>query len=153
MAERQPPHKDSQSMSPEAFARQWGQVRREITSWCNQLTESDLEQVAGKKDQLVRLVQERYRYTRERAQQEVDRRLQEYSEGLEVSGVGRIGEAVTTAAQIVACSPDPLLARSKMQSRVHAYYFPSHPSASASLVVHLPSSAHWPWHIFCPYNS
>jgi hypothetical protein len=53
--------------------------------------------MAGQYDQLVRVLQERYQYTRERAQDEVDRRLQAY----QTTG-SPMAEAMTTAAQEVA---------------------------------------------------
>jgi hypothetical protein len=53
--------------------------------------------MAGQYDQLVRVLQERYQYTRERAQDEVDRRLQAY----QTTGSPMAG-AMTTAAQEVA---------------------------------------------------
>jgi hypothetical protein len=62
-------------------------------------TDADLEQVAGEKAQLVALVQERYGYTRERAQQEVERRLQEYQ-----TSVSQLVGALTDTAQEVASS-------------------------------------------------
>jgi uncharacterized protein YjbJ (UPF0337 family) len=81
-------------MNPDTFEGQWTRVRGEITSWGDKLTDADLAKVAGKKEALVALVQEKYRYTRERAQQEVDRRLQEYSHKLGASGASRISETV-----------------------------------------------------------
>jgi uncharacterized protein YjbJ (UPF0337 family) len=77
-------------MNPDTFEGWWTSVRGEITSWWDKLTDADLEKVAGKKDALVALVQEKYQYTRERAQQEVDRRLQEYNDQLGAS----VGQAV-----------------------------------------------------------
>jgi hypothetical protein len=41
-------------------------------------TERKSQQIAGRHDQLVRVIQERYQYLRERAQDEVDQRLQTY---------------------------------------------------------------------------
>jgi hypothetical protein len=58
--------------------------------WWDKLTDVDLEKVAGKKAMLVARGQEQYRYTHERAQQEVDRRLQEYSDKL-----GPLGQVVS----------------------------------------------------------
>lgn len=55
-------------------------MRGEIRSWWGRLTENDLEKVAGKKDRLIGTLQEKYGYTREAAQQEIDRRLREYGE-------------------------------------------------------------------------
>ena len=89
-------------MNPDTFEGWWTSVRGEITSWWDKLTDVDLEKVAGKKDTLVALVQEKYKYTRERAQQEVDRRLQEYSDKLGASGASRMIETVHETAQNVA---------------------------------------------------
>ncbi|MDQ3829089.1 MAG: hypothetical protein M3361_07230 [Candidatus Tectomicrobia bacterium] len=76
MAEPQPP--GGECMTPETFAQQWAQIRQHLRGWWDRLTEQDLEQIAGQPDQLVRVIQERYQYLRERAQDEVDRRLQAY---------------------------------------------------------------------------
>jgi uncharacterized protein YjbJ (UPF0337 family) len=84
-------------MTPDAFAGQWQQLRDQIRSWWGDLTDADLDKIAGKKDLLIGLVQERYGYARERAEQEVDRRLQEYS--AQASGVAA---TVASAAQEVA---------------------------------------------------
>ncbi len=94
MAEPQPPRGEPTRMSPETFTQQWAQIRQELRGWWDQLTERDLEQIAGQPDQLVRVLQERYRYTRERAQDEVDRRLHAY----QTAGSG-MAETITTAAQ------------------------------------------------------
>ena len=94
MAEPQPPRGEPTRMSPETFTQQWGQIRQELRGWWDQLTERDLEQIGGQRDQLVRVLQERYRYTRERAQDEVDRRLQAYQ-----TARSGMAETITTAAQ------------------------------------------------------
>jgi uncharacterized protein YjbJ (UPF0337 family) len=103
MAERQSRRGDSPLTDPETFASQWTQVRRELKAWWDQLTNDDLEKVAGQKDQLVALIQEKYRYTRERAQQEVDRRLHAYSDMLGASA-SRAADTVQTTAQDVVSS-------------------------------------------------
>jgi uncharacterized protein YjbJ (UPF0337 family)/ElaB/YqjD/DUF883 family membrane-anchored ribosome-binding protein len=89
-------------MNPDTFESWWTSVHWEITSWWDKLTDVDLEKVAGKKDALVALVQERCQYTRERAQQEVDRRLQEYNDNLGVFGASRVIETVQETAHNVA---------------------------------------------------
>ena len=61
-----------------------------------------MDKIAGKKDMLVGLLQERYGYTRERAEQEVERRVHEYCDQMEASKVRQIGETVHTAAHDVA---------------------------------------------------
>ena len=97
MAAQQPRRGASQILTPDAFAGQWQQLRGQIRSWWGNLTDADLDKIAGQKDLLVGLIQERYGYARERAEQEVDRRLQEYS--AQSSGVAA---TVTSAAQEVA---------------------------------------------------
>jgi uncharacterized protein YjbJ (UPF0337 family) len=50
-----------------------GEARR----WWGKLTEDDLHRIAGSKDKLIGKLQERYGYSREQAQDEVDRRMRE----------------------------------------------------------------------------
>jgi uncharacterized protein YjbJ (UPF0337 family) len=45
-------------MNSESFDRQWQYLRGELKAWWDQLTDAALEQVPGKKAQLVALVQE-----------------------------------------------------------------------------------------------
>jgi uncharacterized protein YjbJ (UPF0337 family) len=99
MAEQQPRRGAS---NIDTFEGQWQQLRGQVSSWWGKLTDADLDKIAGKKDVLVGLMQERYGYARERAEQEVERRLQEYSDQMEASGVRQMGETVKTAAQDVA---------------------------------------------------
>jgi uncharacterized protein YjbJ (UPF0337 family) len=51
------------------------QLRGQMREWWGKLTDDDLEQAAGQKDKLIGKLQERYGYSREQAQQEVDRRM------------------------------------------------------------------------------
>jgi uncharacterized protein YjbJ (UPF0337 family) len=78
MAEAQPLGEKPTRMTPETFTQQWTQIRQQLGGWWDQLTEQDLEQIAGQQDQLVRVIQARYQYLQERAQDEVDQRLQAY---------------------------------------------------------------------------
>lgn len=56
---------------------QWKQLRGKVKEWWGDLTDDDLEQAGGKADQLVGLLQQKYGYTRQRAEEEFDRRLRE----------------------------------------------------------------------------
>jgi uncharacterized protein YjbJ (UPF0337 family) len=94
MAEEQPSRGERPRMSPETFTEQWAQLRQHLRGWWDQLTEHDLEQIAGQQDQLVRVIQERYHYLREHAQDEVDWRLQAY----QTMG-SPMAEAMITAAE------------------------------------------------------
>jgi len=51
------------------------QLRGQMREWWGKLTDDDLEQAAGQKDKLIGKLQERYGYSREQAQQEVERRM------------------------------------------------------------------------------
>ena len=67
-------------MNTDTFEGQWRQMRGELRSWWGKLSENDFEKIAGKKDRLIGMLQEKYGYTREAAQQEIDRRFREYDE-------------------------------------------------------------------------
>ena len=70
--------KESNPATADMLEGRWKQLRGELRSWWGRLTDNDLEQIGGQQDKLIGKLQERYSYTRERAQQEVERRLQEY---------------------------------------------------------------------------
>ena len=74
---RQEPHPPT---SGDPLTSQWEELRPQLRSWWDRLTEADLMQIGGQKDRLISVLQQRYGYPRERAQQEVDRRLQEYTD-------------------------------------------------------------------------
>jgi uncharacterized protein YjbJ (UPF0337 family) len=88
--------------TPEMFAEQWPHLRVQVKSWWDRLTEADLEQVAGDKERLLRAIQGRYGYARERAEQELDRRLREVSDAPATSRIARMAEAATGSAQELA---------------------------------------------------
>jgi uncharacterized protein YjbJ (UPF0337 family) len=69
-----------QTMNTDIFEGQWRQMRGQLRSWWGRLSDDDIENIAGQKDKLVGLLQEKYGYTREQARHEVDRRLQEYNQ-------------------------------------------------------------------------
>ena len=67
-------------MNDDVFAGQWRQMRGELKSWWSQLADDELDLIGGHKDKLIGLVQERYGYAREHAEQEVERRFKEFSD-------------------------------------------------------------------------
>jgi uncharacterized protein YjbJ (UPF0337 family) len=71
---------ESKSVNQDSLAGKWKQMRGDLKSWWGKLTDDDLEWIGGQKDKLIGALQERYGYTRERAQQEIERRFQEYSD-------------------------------------------------------------------------
>ena len=94
-AQPQPPRRETTpSATGDPLKDQWEQLRPQLRSWWDRLTEADLMAIDGQKDRLISTVQQRYSYPRERAQQEVERRLGEY--GGRTAGVAA---AATEAAQ------------------------------------------------------
>src|SRR5262249_18363551 len=59
---------------------QWKQLRGTLKSWWGKLTDDDFDRIAGQKDRLIGTLQEKYGYTREMAQREVERRLNDYGD-------------------------------------------------------------------------
>ncbi len=65
-------------MNQDIFEGKWKQLKGQVKEWWGKLTDDDLERVGGKYDQFVGMLQEKYGYTRERAEAEIDRRTAEY---------------------------------------------------------------------------
>jgi uncharacterized protein YjbJ (UPF0337 family) len=64
-------------MNKDVFAGKWKQVKGKAKEWWGELTDDDLTRVEGNFDKLVGVLQERYGYNRERAEEEVNRRFRE----------------------------------------------------------------------------
>jgi uncharacterized protein YjbJ (UPF0337 family) len=95
---------ESNPGNPDIFGGRWKQMRGELRSWWGRLTNDDLEQIGGQKDKLIGRLQERYGYTRERAQQEVERRFQEYRARMGVSHPSGTNPPTGTSTQEVGSS-------------------------------------------------
>ena len=65
-------------MNSDTLKGQWKQMRGEVKKWWGDLTDDDLDRIEGERDKLIGRLQERYGYTREKAEAEVDRRFSEY---------------------------------------------------------------------------
>ena len=63
------------AMNSDILEGKWKQVRGEAKAWWGKLTDDDLDRAAGKFDVLAGLLQEKYGYSRERAADEIDRRV------------------------------------------------------------------------------
>jgi uncharacterized protein YjbJ (UPF0337 family) len=61
-------------MNNDVFEGKWKQMRGQAKVWWGKLTDDDLEQVGGKLDKLIGLLQERYGYTRQQAEDEYNKR-------------------------------------------------------------------------------
>jgi uncharacterized protein YjbJ (UPF0337 family) len=67
-------------MNRDILEGKWKQVRGQMKEWWGQLTDDDLDRVGGKRDKLVGLLQEKYGYAKEKAEEEIDRRLNQFAE-------------------------------------------------------------------------
>jgi uncharacterized protein YjbJ (UPF0337 family) len=71
---------ETNPMNQDILSGKWKQMRGELKTWWGKLTDDDFDRIGGQKDKLIGLIQERYGYTRELAEQEIERRLQEYDD-------------------------------------------------------------------------
>jgi uncharacterized protein YjbJ (UPF0337 family) len=65
-------------MNKDILKGKWSQIKGDAKTWWGELTDDELTKVDGEHDKLVGLLQEKYGYTRERAEAEIDRRLTAY---------------------------------------------------------------------------
>jgi len=70
-------------MNRDILEGRWKQIRGEAKAWWGKLTDDDLDRAAGKFDVLVGLLQQKYGYNRQRAVEEIERRVTEYEANLE----------------------------------------------------------------------
>ena len=61
-------------MNNDIFEGKWKQIRGQAKVWWSKLTDDDLGKVEGKFEKLVGLLQEKYGYTREQAEDEFNKR-------------------------------------------------------------------------------
>ena len=65
-------------MNKDEFEGKWKQIRGQARQWWGKLTDDDVERVGGKYEQFVGVVQEKYGYTREAAETEINKRVAEF---------------------------------------------------------------------------
>jgi uncharacterized protein YjbJ (UPF0337 family) len=59
----------------------WKQMHGRAREWWGKLTDDDLDKAAGKAEAIIGMLQEKYGYTRERAEAEFNKRVKEYEAG------------------------------------------------------------------------
>lgn len=62
-------------MNKNIFEGKWKQIRGQVKGWWGKLTDDDLDQVNGKFDKLIGLLQEKYGYTQQQAEEEYQKRI------------------------------------------------------------------------------
>lgn len=70
-------------MNKDIFEGKWKEMRGQVKEWWGKLTDDDLEQAAGNAEQIIGLLQQKYGYTRERAEEEFNRRIKEAKEAVD----------------------------------------------------------------------
>jgi uncharacterized protein YjbJ (UPF0337 family) len=60
----------------------WKQIRGEAKAWWAKLNDADLDRAAGKFEVLAGILQEKYGYSRQRAAEEIDKRVTKYEASL-----------------------------------------------------------------------
>ena len=93
-------------MNQDIFAGQWRQMRGALKSWWGKLTDDDFDRIGEQKGQLISLVQEKYGYTRDQAQQEVERRFKAYADNMSGPSSSEIPEANGAVAEMTAKAQD-----------------------------------------------
>jgi uncharacterized protein YjbJ (UPF0337 family) len=72
-------------MNKDIFEGKWKQVRGEAKLWWGKLTDDDLDKVGGQFDVFAGLLQEKYGYSREQAEAEIEKQMNEYETRLKDS--------------------------------------------------------------------
>jgi uncharacterized protein YjbJ (UPF0337 family) len=67
-------------MNSDVMQGKWKQLRGQVKEWWGQLTDDDLDVIAGQRDKLVGKLQERYGWAKQHAEDEVTRRLKDFDE-------------------------------------------------------------------------
>ena len=65
-------------MNADILKGKWKQIQGEAKKWWGDLTDDELTRVDGEQDKLVGLLQEKYGYSKEKAEAAIDQRLTEY---------------------------------------------------------------------------
>ena len=66
-------------MNEDIFKGNWNQLKGNAKQWWGKLTDDDVKRIEGNRDELVGRLQERYGWSKEEAQAEIDRRMKEFS--------------------------------------------------------------------------
>jgi uncharacterized protein YjbJ (UPF0337 family) len=65
-------------MNDDILEGKWKQVKGNVRNWWGKVTDDDLDRIAGKSEKMVGILQERYGWTKERANEELTTRLAAY---------------------------------------------------------------------------
>ena len=72
-------------MNKDVFEGKWKQMRGEAKVWWGELTDDDLDKVDGQFEVFAGLLQEKYGYSREQAEEQIEKKMNEYESKLKNS--------------------------------------------------------------------
>jgi uncharacterized protein YjbJ (UPF0337 family) len=64
-------------MNKDIFEGKWKEMRGQVKEWWGKLTDDDLDKVGGNADQIIGLLQQKYGYTHQRAEEEFNQRIKD----------------------------------------------------------------------------
>jgi uncharacterized protein YjbJ (UPF0337 family) len=70
-------------LNKDIFEGKWKEMRGQIKGWWGKLTNDDLELAGGNVEQIVGLLQQKYGYTRQNAEEEFNRRIMDVKEAVD----------------------------------------------------------------------
>ena len=65
-------------MNKDVFRGNWKQLQGKAKVWWSKLTDDDLDKVTGQFDIFIGLLQEKYGYSREQAEEQIEKRMQAF---------------------------------------------------------------------------
>ncbi|MBL8051279.1 MAG: CsbD family protein [Anaerolineales bacterium] len=66
-------------VNQDILAGKWKQARGRVKQWWGKLTDNDIERINGRVEELIGSLQEVYGYTRQEAENEVERFLEQFN--------------------------------------------------------------------------
>ncbi len=73
-------------MNGNIFEGNWKEMSGPLKEWWGKFSDEDLKQAGGKTDKIVALLQKRYGYTQEQAEQEFNQRVKDLKRGVKIKG-------------------------------------------------------------------
>ncbi len=69
-------------MNKDIVEGKWKEMKGQFKEWWGKLTDDELDQAGGNAEQIVGLLQQKYGYTREHAEEEFNRRIENVKEAV-----------------------------------------------------------------------